>query len=89
MGCCGVVAWPPEPPAPTGELVAVVCAGTSDLPVAREAELTARYLGRPTRLVVDVGVAGLHRLVRHLPEIREAGHASGATDTRSERARGG
>ena len=68
-----LVAFPAEPPAPTGELVAVVCAGTSDLPVAREAELTARHLGRPTRLVVDVGVAGLHRLIGHLPQIREAG----------------
>ncbi len=68
-----VVVWPPSAPEPTGEPVAVLCAGTSDLPVAREAELTARHLGRPTRLVVDVGVAGLHRLVRHLPELRDAG----------------
>ena len=56
-------AWPPDPPPPTGGLVVVVAAGTSDLPVAREAELTARYLGRRTELVVDVGVAGLHRVV--------------------------
>lgn len=68
----GLIAWPPTPPAPSGGLVVVVCAGTSDLPVAREAERTARHLGRPTHLVVDVGVAGLHRVVRHLPHIRQA-----------------
>jgi len=58
-----LLAWPPEPPAASGGLVAVFCAGTSDLPVAREAVLTARYLGRATELVVDVGVAGLHRIL--------------------------
>ena len=50
----------------------IVCAGTSDLPVAREAELTARYLGRPTRLIPDIGIAGLHRLLERLPELRES-----------------
>jgi NCAIR mutase (PurE)-related protein len=58
-----LLAWPPEPPPETGGLVAVLAAGTSDRPVAREAELTARWLGRPTELVVDVGVAGLHRVL--------------------------
>jgi NCAIR mutase (PurE)-related protein len=58
-----LLAWPAEPPVPTGGLVAVFCAGTSDLPVAREALLTARHLGRETELVVDVGVAGLHRVL--------------------------
>jgi pyridinium-3,5-biscarboxylic acid mononucleotide synthase len=67
-----LLAWPPEPPAPTGGLVVVVSAGTSDLPVAREAEVTARYLGRRTELVVDVGVAGLHRVLGHLELLREA-----------------
>lgn len=69
----GFLAWPPEPPEPTGELVVVACAGTSDLPVAKEAELTARYLGRPTALVVDVGVAGLHRTLSKLDLLRSAG----------------
>ncbi|MGM0386313.1 MAG: nickel pincer cofactor biosynthesis protein LarB [Actinomycetota bacterium] len=68
-----LVAWPPEPPQPVGELVVVACAGTSDLPVAREAELTARYLGRPTKLLVDVGVAGIHRTLARLDVLREAG----------------
>ena len=67
-----LVAWPPEPPAPTGGLVVVVTAGTSDLPRAREALLTARYLGRPTELLVDVGVAGLHRLLARLEVLRRA-----------------
>ena len=66
------VAWPAAAPEPSGGLVIIACAGTSDLPVAREAELTARYLGRPTRLIADIGIAGLHRLVRRLPELREA-----------------
>jgi pyridinium-3,5-biscarboxylic acid mononucleotide synthase len=68
----GLLAWPPEPPTPTGGLVAVFAAGTSDLPVAREAELTARYLGRETELVVDVGVAGLHRVLGRLELLRRA-----------------
>lgn len=67
-----LLAWPAQPPEPSGGLVVVVCAGTSDLPIAREAELTARYLGRPTRLIADIGIAGLHRMNRRLPELREA-----------------
>jgi NCAIR mutase (PurE)-related protein len=65
--------WPAAFPEPTGRLVVVACAGTSDLPVAREAELTAGFLGRPTRLVVDVGVAGLHRVLGRLELLRSAG----------------
>jgi NCAIR mutase (PurE)-related protein len=67
-----LLAWPPDPPATTGGLVAVLAAGTSDLPVATEAYLTARYLGRPTELVVDVGVAGLHRVLGRLELLRQA-----------------
>ena len=50
----------------------IVAAGTSDLPVAREALLTARYLGRDATLIADVGVAGLHRILGHLPALRAA-----------------
>ena len=67
-----LLAWPPEPPPATGGLVAVLAAGTSDLPVAKEAHLTARYLGRPSELVVDVGVAGLHRVLGRLELLRRA-----------------
>ena len=68
----GLLAWPPAPPAPTGGRVLVLAAGTSDLPMAREAMLTARYLGRDTGLIVDVGVAGLHRVLAKLDELRRA-----------------
>lgn len=43
--------------------IAVVCAGTSDLPVAEEARLTAEFYGNPVERVYDAGVAGLHRLL--------------------------
>jgi NCAIR mutase (PurE)-related protein len=68
----GLLAWPPALPVPSGGPVLVVAAGTSDLPAAREALLTARYLGRAAELIVDVGVAGLHRILSHLDELRAA-----------------
>lgn len=68
-----VLVWPPHEPEPTGELVVVACAGTSDLPVAREALLTARHLGRRAELVVDIGIAGLHRTLSKLDLFRRAG----------------
>lgn len=43
--------------------VAVVCAGTSDLPVAEEARVTLEIMDQPVKLIADVGVAGLHRLL--------------------------
>jgi NCAIR mutase (PurE)-related protein len=67
-----LVAWPPVPPQSTGGLIAVLAAGTSDLRVARESMQTARYLGRRTELVVDVGVAGLHRVLSQLDLLRRA-----------------
>ena len=50
--------------------IPIVTAGTSDSPVAHEARLTCKALGHPAHLVQDVGVAGLHRLVERLPELR-------------------
>ncbi len=47
-------------------------AGTADLPVAEEAMLTAGLMGQDAALIADVGVAGLHRLLDRLPEIRAA-----------------
>lgn len=67
-----LLAWPPQVPEPTGGLVVVVAAGTSDRAVAREAQLTAAYLGRSTELVMDVGVAGLHRILSRLELLRSA-----------------
>jgi pyridinium-3,5-biscarboxylic acid mononucleotide synthase len=51
-------------------LVAIVAAGTSDVPVAREAERTLAYHGAGATLIADVGVAGLWRLTRRLDAIR-------------------
>ncbi|HEU0072408.1 MAG TPA: nickel pincer cofactor biosynthesis protein LarB [Dehalococcoidia bacterium] len=52
--------------------VSVVCAGTSDLPVAREAVVTAGVMGSAAVLITDVGVAGIHRLFDHLPGLMQA-----------------
>ena len=52
--------------------VAVVTAGTSDLPVAEEAVETLRWMGVDANLVRDVGVAGPHRLPAHLDQLQEA-----------------
>ncbi len=52
--------------------IVVVCAGTSDIPVVREATVTARLLGNEVEEVVDVGVAGLHRLLSRMEKLREA-----------------
>lgn len=52
--------------------IAVVTAGTSDLPVAEEAALTAEFFGSPVMRINDVGVAGVHRLLARVEEIRSA-----------------
>lgn len=59
-------------PALSGPPVAVVTAGTTDLPVAEEALETLRAAGVPAERVVDVGVAGLHRVLAALPALRRA-----------------
>jgi pyridinium-3,5-biscarboxylic acid mononucleotide synthase len=58
-------------PEPRGT-VAVVTAGTSDLPVAREAVVTAQVFGSTTVLLADLGVAGLHRLLAELDTLSAA-----------------
>jgi NCAIR mutase (PurE)-related protein len=60
------------PAAPLGGRVAVACAGTSDVPVAEEAAVTAAFHGAEVDRVYDVGVAGLHRLLDRVPVIRGA-----------------
>jgi NCAIR mutase (PurE)-related protein len=67
-----MIAWPPQPPPACGGQVLVIAAGTSDLGVAREAQLTASYLGRAADLIVDVGIAGLQRILRRLDQLRSA-----------------
>ncbi len=63
---------PAESPPPALDGVAVVTAGTADLPVAEEAALTASLMGSPPERFNDVGVAGLHRLVACLDRLRQA-----------------
>ncbi|MGC1462920.1 MAG: nickel pincer cofactor biosynthesis protein LarB [Terracidiphilus sp.] len=58
---------------PTGKgTIAVVCAGTSDLPVAEEAAVTARLMGNDVELIADVGVAGIHRLLAQRTSLQSA-----------------
>lgn len=52
--------------------IAVVCAGTADIPVAEEAVLTARIMGNRVETLYDVGVAGIHRVMDHLRELEKA-----------------
>jgi len=52
-----------QPPAQTTGPIAILCAGTSDLPIAEEAAVTAELFGHSTLKITDVGVAGLHRLL--------------------------
>lgn len=52
--------------------VAVVCAGTSDIPVAEEAQVTAEIMGNEVDCIHDVGVAGIHRLISHSQRLAEA-----------------
>jgi hypothetical protein len=56
---------------PLGRVV-VVTAGTADLPVAHEAVTTARAIGCHVELLADVGVAGIHRLLRNLDQLKHA-----------------
>jgi len=50
----------------------ILTAGTADLPVAEEARVTAEIMGQRTELICDVGVAGLHRLLGHVPKLQNA-----------------
>ncbi|HEY6845569.1 MAG TPA: nickel pincer cofactor biosynthesis protein LarB [Terracidiphilus sp.] len=60
------------PAAPGKGAIAVVCAGTSDLPVAEEAAVTARLMGNTVELIADVGVAGIHRLLAQRGSLQSA-----------------
>jgi len=66
--------WLPVPgarPAGVGQVL-VVTAGTGDLPVAQEAVVTARVMGANAELIADVGVAGIHRVLRHRDRLAAA-----------------
>jgi hypothetical protein len=60
-------------PLPAAARLAVVCAGTSDLPVAEEAALTAEHMGVTVERIYDVGVAGLHRVLSQQSVLRQVG----------------
>lgn len=70
LGRIGIVGCLPAPDG-RGRIV-VATGGTSDMPVAEEAALTAQALGNDVVRLYDVGVAGLHRLLSHLDEIMSA-----------------
>ncbi len=63
---------PALPSPPTGPSICVLCAGTSDLPVAEEAAMTAEHFGVRVIRLYDVGVAGLHRLLAVRHQLSEA-----------------
>ena len=67
-----VLCGAPRPTVAGRGTVLVVAAGTADLPVAEEAALCAEFWGNPVQRLYDVGVAGLHRLLDRLPQLRAA-----------------
>jgi len=52
--------------------IAVVCAGTSDIPVAEEAQVTAEVMGNEVDAIHDIGIAGIHRLIHHRQRLDDA-----------------
>jgi len=60
-----------RPPANDAQ-VGIICAGTSDIPVAEEAAVTAEFMGARVERIYDVGVAGLHRIFKHLPVLKKS-----------------
>jgi NCAIR mutase (PurE)-related protein len=73
----GRTVWVPAPRSrtefPKSQIpVSLVCAGTSDLPVAEEAAMTLRAMNVPTERITDVGVSGLHRLLAHVPTLQRS-----------------
>lgn len=55
-----------------GVPIAIITAGTADLPVAEEAAVTSEFLGNKVERIYDVGVAGIHRLLKNMPKIKKA-----------------
>jgi NCAIR mutase (PurE)-related protein len=61
-----------KPPQPASGYVAIVCAGTADIPVAEEARITSEMMDQPTRCAYDCGVAGVHRILAEVEMLRGA-----------------
>ena len=59
-------------PEPSEGFIAIVTAGTADMPVAAEAKVTAEIMGQRVEIICDVGVAGLHRLLKHTSTLQQA-----------------
>jgi NCAIR mutase (PurE)-related protein len=70
--CARAITLAQAPAVPGKGTITVVCAGTSDLPVAEEAAVTARLMGNTVELIADVGVAGIHRLLAQKAELQSA-----------------
>jgi len=62
----------PKPLPKRAGFIAIVCAGTSDLPVAEEAAVTAEIMGNRVERIHDVGVAGLHRMLARMESLQSA-----------------
>ncbi len=58
--------------APRTSHIAIITAGTADLPVAEEAAVTAEFLGNKVDRLFDVGVAGIHRLLKNIDQLKKA-----------------
>ena len=72
IGKAALINPPPRiDPSPQRPPIAVVSAGTSDAPVAAEALITLRSMSVPAIPITDVGVAGLHRLLEHVPTLQK------------------
>jgi NCAIR mutase (PurE)-related protein len=70
MAQCVTIEKRPAPKRPG--TIAVICAGTSDLPVSEEAAVTAEIMGNTVERIVDVGVSGLHRILSRLETLQQA-----------------
>jgi NCAIR mutase (PurE)-related protein len=68
-----MLVWQNQKPAILGRgTILVLSAGTSDIPIAREAAITAELMGNEVKTIFDVGVAGIHRLLDHRKQIQTA-----------------
>jgi NCAIR mutase (PurE)-related protein len=69
----GMIVYTKKEPAITGRgNILIMSAGTSDIPVANEAFLTAKYMGNQVECIFDIGVAGIHRLFHYHEKIKNA-----------------
>ena len=67
-----IICTPIETVTPSTHYAAIICAGTSDLPLAEEAALTAEVMGIAVKRFYDVGVSGIHRLFENIEDIRHS-----------------